>query len=181
MALKMRMARGGRKKAPFYRIVVADSRAPRDGKFIEKVGTYNPLLNKDDKNRVVLNADAVKKWLAEGAEPSERVARFLGEAGIIPMPQNRQSVQKAKPKAKALALIEEKKAKEEAKREAEEAAKAEAEAAANAEEEAPAEEAAETPAEETASEETAEAPAEETPTEETAAEDTPAEEKKKDA
>ena len=87
MALKMRMARGGRKKAPFYRIVVADARAPRDGKFIEKVGTYNPLLNKDDTNRVTLNTELVKKWLAEGAQPSERVARFLGEAGLIDMPK----------------------------------------------------------------------------------------------
>ena len=154
MALKMRMARGGRKKAPFYRIVVADARAPRDGKFIEKVGTFNPLLAKDDANRVTLNTELVKKWLAEGAQPSERVARFLGEAGLIEAPKNRQSVEKAKPKAKALARIEEKKAKEEAKREAEEAAKAEAEAAAAAEAEAPAEEAptaeAEAPAEEEA-------------------------------
>jgi len=155
MALKMRMARGGRKKSPFYRIVVADARAPRDGKFIEKVGTYNPLLAKDDANRVTLNTELVKKWLAEGAQPSERVARFLGEAGLIDMPKSRQSVQKAQPKAKALARVEEKKAKEEAKREAEEAAKAEAEAEAEAAateaetaEEAPAEEAA-APAEDT--------------------------------
>jgi small subunit ribosomal protein S16 len=170
MALKMRMARGGRNKSPFYRIVVADARAPRDGKFIEKVGTYNPLLNKDDTNRVTLNAELVKKWLAEGAQPSERVARFLGEAGLIDMPKNRTSIQKAKPKAKALALIEEKKAKEEAKREAEEAAKAEAEAAAAApaEEEAPAEEVAaeaEAPAEETTEAKAEEASAEEAPAE----------------
>jgi len=106
MALKMRMARGGRKKSPFYRIVVADARAPRDGKFIEKVGTYNPLLAKDDTNRVTLNTELVKKWLAEGAQPSERVARFLGEAGLIAKPENRKSIEKAKPKAKAvLALI----------------------------------------------------------------------------
>ena len=151
MALKMRMARGGRKKAPFYRIVVADARAPRDGKFIEKVGTYNPLLAKEDSNRVVLDTELVKKWLAEGAQPSDRVARILGEAGLAEMPAQRNRPQKSQPKAKALALIEEKKAKEEAKKEAEEAAKAEAEAAAAAEAEAPAEEAAteEAPAEET--------------------------------
>ena len=155
MALKMRMARGGRKKAPFYRIVVADARAPRDGKFIEKVGTYNPLLNKDDTNRVTLNTELVKKWLAEGAQPSERVARFLGEAGLIDMPKNRTSIEKAKPKAKAVQMAADKAeklaAQAEAAKEAEEAAKAEAEAAAAApaEEEAPAEEAsAEAPAEE---------------------------------
>jgi len=141
MALKMRMARGGRKQSPFYRIVVADARAPRDGKFIEKVGTYNPLLGKDDANRVVLNTELVKKWLSEGAQPSERVARFLGEAGLIETPKNRQSIEKAKPKAKALARVEEKKAKEEAKREAEEEAKAEAAAAAAEAAEAPTEEA----------------------------------------
>ena len=152
MALKMRMARGGRKKSPFYRIVVADARAPRDGKFIEKVGTYNPLLAKDDANRVILNTELVKKWLAEGAQPSDRVAKFLGEAGLIAIPAQRNNPEKSKPKAKALALIEEKKAKEEARREAEESAKAEAEAAAAAETEAPAEEAAaeEAPAEEEA-------------------------------
>jgi small subunit ribosomal protein S16 len=160
MALKMRMARGGRKKSPFYRIVVADARAPRDGKFIEKVGTYNPLLNKDDANRVTLNTELVKKWLAEGAQPSERVARFLGQAGLIDMPKNRTSIEKAQPKAKAVQMaadkVEKLAAQAEAKKEAEEEAKAAAEAAAAApaEEEAPAEEA------------VAEAPAEETPAEE---------------
>lgn len=152
MALKMRMARGGRKQAPFYRIVVADSRSPRDGKFIEKVGTYNPLLSKDNDQRVVLDTELVKKWLAEGAQPSERVAKFLGQAGIIAMPESRKSVQKAQPKAAAQQRIKDKEEKALAAKEAEEAAKAEAEAAANApaEEEAPAEEASaeETPAEE---------------------------------
>jgi small subunit ribosomal protein S16 len=147
MALKMRMARGGRKKAPFYRIVVADARAPRDGKVIEKVGTYNPLLNKDDTNRVTLNTELVKKWLAEGAQPSERVARFLGEAGLIDMPKNRTSIEKAKPKAKAVQMAADKAEKLAAQAEA--AKEAEAAAAAPAEEEAPAEEAsAEAPAEE---------------------------------
>lgn len=156
MALKMRMARGGRKKAPFYRIVVADARAPRDGKFIEKVGTYNPLLAKDDTNRVTLNTELVKKWLAEGAQPSERVARFLGEAGLIAKPENRKSVEKAKPKAKAVQMAADKAEKLEAAKEAEAQAKADAEAAAAA------------PAEE-------EAPAEETTTEEKAEEETKAE------
>jgi small subunit ribosomal protein S16 len=153
MALKMRMSRGGRKQSPFYRIVVADARAPRDGKFIEKVGTYNPLLSKDSDQRVVLNAELVKKWLAEGAQPSERVARFLGEAGLIEMPKSRTSVEKAKPKAKAQERIREKEEKAAAAKEAEEQAKRDAEEAANAPaaEEAPAEEAnaeAEAPAEE---------------------------------
>jgi len=154
MALKMRMARGGRKKSPFYRIVVADARAPRDGKFIEKVGTYNPLLAKDDTNRVTLNTELVKKWLLEGAQPSERVARFLGEAGLIAKPENRKSIEKAKPKAKAVQMAADKAEKLEAAKEAEAQAKADAEAAAAApvEEEAvaetPAEETAETPAEE---------------------------------
>jgi small subunit ribosomal protein S16 len=169
MALKMRMARGGRKQAPFYRIVVADARAPRDGKFIEKVGTYNPLLAKDDANRVVLDTELVKKWLAEGAQPSERVAKFLGAAGITAMPANRQSVQKAQPKAAAQQRIKDKEEKAAAAKEAEEAAKAEAEAAANA----PAEEDAQ--AEET----TAEAPAEDTQAEANAPAET--EEDKKDA
>jgi small subunit ribosomal protein S16 len=153
MALKMRMSRGGRKQSPFYRIVVADARAPRDGKFIEKVGTYNPLLSKDSDQRVVLNAELVKKWLAEGAQPSERVARFLGEAGLIERPKSRTSVEKAKPKAKAQERIREKEEKAAAAKEAEEQAKRDAEEAANAPaaEEAPAEEAnaeAEAPAEE---------------------------------
>jgi len=156
MALKIRMARGGRKKNPVYRIVVADARAPRDGKFIEKVGTYNPLLGKDNANRVVLDTEKVKKWLADGAQPSDRVARFLGEAGIIAMPTQKQSVEKAKPKAKALERIREKEEKIEALRAAEEAAKAEAEAATNT----PAEEepaiTAESPEEETAEENKAE-------------------------
>ena len=163
MALKMRMARGGRKQAPFYRIVVADARAPRDGKFIEKVGTYNPLLSKDNDQRVVLDTELCKKWLAEGAQPSDRVARFLGEAGLIAMPKQSNNPEKSKPKAKALERIREKEEKAAAAKEAEEEAKRAAEEAANApaEEEAPAEEA---PAEEASAD--AEAPAEEAAAEE---------------
>lgn len=153
----MRLARGGRKKTPFYRIVVADARSPRDGKFIDRVGTYNPLV--ENENRVVLDAEKIKKWLADGAQPTDRVARFLGDAGLIAKPEQKQSVQKAKPKAKALERIREKEEKAQAARDAEEAAKAEAEAAANApaEEEVVAEEAAaEAPAEEATEENKAE-------------------------
>ncbi len=163
MALKIRLTRGGRKKRPFYSVVVADSRMPRDGRFIEKLGTYNPLLAKDDANRVTLNGERIKYWLDQGAQPSDRVATFLGKEGLIAMPEQRNNPEKAKPKAAALQRIEDKKAKEEARKEAEAEAKAaaEAEAAAPAdEEEAPAEEAAATedapagaPAEEAASEE----------------------------
>ena len=84
--LKIRMSRGGAKKRPFYKIVVADSRRPRDGKFIEKVGFFNPLLPKDKKERLNLDIERIKYWLAQGAQPSERIARFLGQAEVIPMP-----------------------------------------------------------------------------------------------
>jgi small subunit ribosomal protein S16 len=82
MALAMRLSRGGSKKRPYYKIVVADARAPRDGKFIERIGSFNPLLAKDDANRVVLDADRAKHWLTAGAQPSDRVARFLDAAGV---------------------------------------------------------------------------------------------------
>ncbi|GAB4162844.1 MAG: 30S ribosomal protein S16 [Rickettsiaceae bacterium] len=82
MAVKIRLARGGAKKRPYYRVVVADARAPRDGAFIEKIGTYNPLLTKGDENRVTLKAERVEHWLANGAKPTERVASFIKEAGI---------------------------------------------------------------------------------------------------
>ena len=82
MAVSIRLSRGGSKKRPYYRIVVADARAPRDGAFIEKVGTYNPMLTKDDTNRIVLNADRLKHWISVGAQPTDRVARFLDVAGI---------------------------------------------------------------------------------------------------
>lgn len=82
MAVKIRLARGGAKKVPYYRVVVADARAPRDGDFIEKVGTYNPLLGKSDENRVVLKKERVEYWLSKGAQPTERVVKFLQAAGI---------------------------------------------------------------------------------------------------
>ncbi len=82
MAVSIRLSRGGSKKRPYYRIVVADARAPRDGNFIERIGSYNPLLAKDDANRVVLDADRAKHWLGVGAQPTDRVARFLDAAGL---------------------------------------------------------------------------------------------------
>jgi len=82
MAVKIRLARGGAKKRPYYRVVVADARAPRDGAFIEKIGTYNPLLKKGDENRVTLKAERIEHWLAHGAQPTDRVIGFIKEAGI---------------------------------------------------------------------------------------------------
>ena len=156
MAMKIRLARGGSKKRPFYRVVAADSRMPRDGRYIEKLGTYNPLLPKDSEERVQLNMERVQHWLNEGAQPTDRVSRFLEAAGVLAKTE-RNNPNKAKPGKKAQERIEEKAAKEE-----------EAKAAA----EAPAEEA---PAEEAAAEE---APAEDAPAEEAAAEEAPAEEEK---
>lgn len=152
MALKLRLARHGAKKRPFYRIVVADSRSPRDGRFIEIVGRYNPMLAKDDENRVQLDVEKCKEWLGKGARPTERVARFLGAAGLWDWtPGN--NPEKGKPGAKALERLEEKKEKAEARAAAEaEAKEAAAEAAKAAEEAAKAAEAeaAEAPAEEEA-------------------------------
>lgn len=132
MALKLRMARGGRRNMPFYRIVVADSRAPRDGKFIEKLGTYNPLVSNDNPNRVVLNIERIKYWLSQGAQPSDRIAMLLGKAGVIDMPKWNESPKKSAPKAKAVERVKEKEEKALKAKEAAEAAAAEAEAAKNA-------------------------------------------------
>ncbi len=137
MALRIRLARGGAKKRPFYRIVVADSRSPRDGRFIEKIVTYNPMVTKDNPERLRLDEERARHWISVGARPSDRVARFLGDAKIIEMPAIPSQTKKNQPKAKA----------QERMKEAEEAKKA-AEASAEA---APAEEApAEAPAEEEA-------------------------------
>jgi small subunit ribosomal protein S16 len=122
--LKIRMSRGGAKKRPVYKIVIADSRKPRDGRFIEKVGFFNPLLPKDKKERLNLDVDRIKYWLEKGAKPSDRIARFLGEANIIPKPAQRNNPNKAKPKKKAQERLA---AAEEAKKAAQEAVKAEAE------------------------------------------------------
>ena len=105
MALKIRLARGGAKKRPFYRVVVADTRAPRDGRFIEKIGTFNPLLAKDDAARVVLDIERAKHWIGVGALPTDRVARFLSDAGVLTRAA-RNNPEKAKPKAKAQERLE---------------------------------------------------------------------------
>jgi ribosomal protein S16 len=101
MALKIRLARGGAKKRPFYRIVVADARSPRDGRFIEKIGTYNPLLPSDHAERLVLNADSVKKWLAVGAQPTDRLVRIFANLGLVAQPVRPEQTKKSAPKAKA--------------------------------------------------------------------------------
>src|SRR5512133_2320227 len=101
MSLKIRLARGGAKKRPYYSIVVADSRSPRDGRFIEKLGTYNPMLDRSHADRVTLKADRVQHWLGVGALPTDRVARFLGEAGLIEKSAIRETPVKSRPKARA--------------------------------------------------------------------------------
>ena len=130
--IKIRMSRGGAKKRPIYKIVIADSRKPRDGRFIEKVGFFNPLLPKDKKERLSLDIERIKYWLEKGARPSDRIARFLGEANVIPKPAQRNNPIKAKPKKKAqerLAAAEEaKKATEAPKAEEKKAEASKAEA-----------------------------------------------------
>jgi small subunit ribosomal protein S16 len=188
MAISLRLSRGGAKKRPYYRIVAADSRAARDGKYLEQIGTYNPLLAKDDANRVKLNEDRARYWLGVGAQPSDRVLRFLDAAGVMERPA-RNNPKKAEPGEKAKERVEERAAKA---AEAEEAAKTAAEEAAAAPEaeveavsseepaeggEAVVEEAIEEQAEAAAEEAPAEeAPPEEAPAEEAAAEEAPAEE-----
>ena len=118
MSLKIRLARGGSKKRPYYQIVIADARSPRDGRFLEKVGSWNPMLAKDNDKRVELNADRIKEWLVKGAQPTDRVAKFLADAGLVTR-DARSNPEKAKPGKKA-----------ERKQKAEDAAAAAAEAAA---------------------------------------------------
>ncbi|MBI3440590.1 MAG: 30S ribosomal protein S16 [Proteobacteria bacterium] len=108
--LKIRMSRAGARKKPFYHIVVAESRAPRDGSFLEKLGTYDPKLPRDNVERVKLNAERIKFWIGKGAQVSDRVAIFLGKAGVAPMPARKNNPQKAIAKAK---MTERKKAHEE--------------------------------------------------------------------
>ena len=110
MAMKIRLARGGSKKRPFYRIVAADSRMPRDGRFIEKLGTYNPLLPKDSEDRVRMDIDRVKHWLAQGAQATDRVARMLEAAGVTPKTE-RNNPKKGEPGKKAKDRAEQKAAK----------------------------------------------------------------------
>ena len=123
MALKIRLARGGSKKRPYYQIVVADARSPRDGRFLEKVGSRNPMLAKDNPQRIELKADLIKEWIAKGAQPTDRVLRFLAEAGLADRAA-RSNPEKALPGKRALERVAEKKQK------AEDAAAAAAEASA---------------------------------------------------
>ena len=162
MALKIRLSRGGAKKRPFYRIVVADSRSPRDGRFIERLGTYNPMVPKNNDERVVLKEERIKYWLSQGAKPSDRVARFLGQADIVKLPKRNIQTKKHLPRAKTLERLQNN---EEAEQSVAKAATSEP----SSEDEK---------VEDTTTGETAvkEVPAEETPVDDAPAEDTLAEE-----
>ena len=160
MSVKIRLARGGAKKRPYYRIVVADSRDPRDGRFIERIGSYNPMLPKDNEGRVSFDAEKAAEWLKKGAQPTERVARFLSEAGLMEW-KHGDNPKKGEPGQNAKERAAEREEKAAARKEAEEEArKAKEEAAA-----APAED---------------EAPSEDAPAEDAAAEAAPAEEAAED-
>ena len=163
MALKIRLARGGAKKRPFYRIVVAEASAPRDGRYVERVGTYNPMVPKEHEQRMTLNSERITFWLGQGAKPTDRVHKMLAAAGLAEAPVIRDQPKKSAP------------GKKRAEREAEAASAAEAAAESAAAEAAVAKEAVaeEAPAEEAPAEE---APAEEAPAEEAVAEEAPAEE-----
>lgn len=123
MAVRIRLSRGGSKKRPFYRVVAADQRAPRDGRFIEKLGTYNPLLPQDHEQRLVINEERVKYWLGVGAQPTERLEKLFSNLGLVKAPALREQPKKSAPKAKAQERMKEK----------EPAAAANAEAASSAE------------------------------------------------
>ena len=148
MSVRIRLARGGSKKRPFHKIVVADKRAPRDGRFIEQIGFYNPLVPKDHPEHFKIDAEKAKAWIAKGAELTDRMERLMAAAGLVAAPKLKtiaEQPQKSAPKAKAQERARELAEKEAERKAAEEAAKAEAEAAANAETQAPAAE--QTPAE----------------------------------
>ncbi len=170
MSLKIRLARGGSKKRPFYSVVVADSRMPRDGRYIEKIGTHDPRLPKDSEQRVQIDAEKAAAWIKKGAKPTDRVARFLSNMEVDGSPvyawKHGNNPQKGEPGAKAKERAEEKVEKAAARKEAEKEAKEAAKAAKEAEKEAAKAE--------------AEAPVEEAPAEEAATEEAPAEEKKED-
>ena len=131
MSVRIRLSRGGSKKRPFYKVVAADQRAPRDGRFIERLGSYNPMLPQDHADRFVINEERVKYWLANGAQPTERLEKMLANLGLVKAPALREQPKKSALKAKALERIKEKE--EKARAAAEAAAQAEAEAKADAE------------------------------------------------
>ncbi|MET3615341.1 small subunit ribosomal protein S16 [Rhizobium aquaticum] len=110
MALKIRLARGGSKKRPYYQIVIADARSPRDGRFLEKVGSWNPMIAKDAEGRIVLNNERIQHWLDNGAQPTDRVLRFLNDAGLAKR-EARNNPEKAKPGKKAVERAKEREAK----------------------------------------------------------------------
>lgn len=128
MATVVRLSRGGSKKRPFYQIVVADSRTPRDGRFIEKVGTYNPMLPADHPERIRLKEERVRDWLSKGAQPTERVARFLGQMGVMEPYKWRETPKKSAPGKKALERAKEQEEKAAALKAAAEEASGEASA-----------------------------------------------------
>ena len=136
MTVRIRLSRGGSKKHPYYRVVAADQRAPRDGRFIERLGSYNPLLPKDHQERLVLDVEKVKAWLQKGAQPTERLQKLFANLGLCAAPKLHDQPKKSAPKAKAMERIKEK---EEKAKAAAEAAAAEAAAAAASAEETPAE------------------------------------------
>jgi small subunit ribosomal protein S16 len=129
MAVRIRLSRGGSKKRPYYHIVAADARAPRDGRYIEKLGAYNPLLPQDNENRVVVDKEKVSAWLSKGAQPTERLQKIFANLGLCAAPVLGEQPKKSAPKAKALERLKEKEAK----------AAAAAEAASSAANETPAE------------------------------------------
>ncbi len=101
MGLKIRLSRAGAKKRPYYHIVIADSRSPRDGRFLEKVGSYNPMLPQEHEDRIRLQGERIQHWVGQGALPTERVAKFLGHVGLAPMPTYREQPIQSAPKKKA--------------------------------------------------------------------------------
>ena len=128
MAVRIRLSRGGSKKRPFYRVVAADQRSPRDGKFLEKLGTYNPMLPKDHADRFLVNEERVKYWLSNGAQPTERMQKMLSQLGLCAAPKINEQPKKSAPKAKAVERMKEKEEKAKAAAEAANADNAESSA-----------------------------------------------------
>jgi ribosomal protein S16 len=128
MAVRIRLSRGGSKKRPFYRIVAADQRAPRDGRFIERLGSYNPMLPKDHTDRLVVDAEKVKSWISKGAQPTERLQKLFSTLGLCAAPVIKDQPKKSAPKAKAVERMKEKEEKAKAAAEAANADNAESSA-----------------------------------------------------